>query len=106
MDRDGEDVDEDDDEGVDEGVMSGTSDFEGVGVGMAPITTTDQSRSERSPQASLEDVSVSCKGLVAEKRTENTGCTGALDEVVLTLCVTWIACEGCEDCEGCAAKVG
>ena len=86
--------------------MSGTSDFEGVDVGMAPITTTDQSRSERSPQASLEDVSVSCKGLVAEKRTENTGCTGALDEVVLTLCVSWIACEGCEDCEGCAAKVG
>ena len=29
-------------EGEDEGVMSGTSDFEGLSVGMAPITTTDQ----------------------------------------------------------------
>lgn len=38
VERDGED----DDEGEDEGVMSGTSDFEGLSVGMAPITTTDQ----------------------------------------------------------------
>ena len=33
---------EEDDEGEDEGVMSGTSNFEGLSVGMAPITTTDQ----------------------------------------------------------------
>ena len=39
MERDDE---EEDEEGDDEGVMSGTSDFVGLRVGMAPITTTTQ----------------------------------------------------------------
>ena len=33
-------------------------------------------------------------GLVEEKRTENTGCTSAPDEVVWALCVTWRGWEG------------